>query len=115
MITFDVTSVVLVAIVAAVMALFFDYFPWVAKAFDSLDEGVKRLIILGATFITAVIIFIGGCLGFFVVNIACTNAGGLAMFMYFLEAIGFTQITHLITKPTDKMRAEMFGLKRGRK
>lgn len=114
-IQFDVNLAFLVALAATILAVVFDWFLWLAKAFDPLEEAVKRLIVLLLLIVITVAIFIGGCYGVFKINVACTVAGALTCLGYLIEAVVTNFSIHKVTKPSDLAKLRMFGLKKGRR
>lgn len=109
MFEFSVTPEFFVVIVAGLLALVFDYFPYVAKWFDAKSEDAKKqimaLLLIGA----AVAIFAGECFGLFATNLICTVKGGFdTLYMVFL-AITVNQGVHKLLKPNALLKARMFG------
>ena len=53
----DITSVVVIAIVSAVLAIVFDWFPGIAAWFNGLAEGIKKLIMTGLLVVICAVLF----------------------------------------------------------
>jgi hypothetical protein len=106
---FELTPVFLVTLVAGALALFFDYFPGVAKWFDGLDPATKRLVNVGAVAGFALIVFLGQCLAIFLTNLVCSWQGFFDLLYIIFIAVTVNQGVHLALKPTERFRARMFG------
>jgi len=98
--TFDVSPVALLAAVAAVQSLFFDYFPGVAKKFEALDMAHKKqlTLILGVVF--GVAAFVGSCYGWFTTNIACEPQSIIALVGNIAISVSVGYAFHTTTKPS---------------
>jgi len=108
MFEFDVTPDTLVVIFAALMAFIFDWFPGIAKMFNGYPALTKRYVILGVLAIISVVIFGGGCWGWFVTTLACSLDGGITIIRYVFEAVVVSYGVHMVTKPTETKRLKMF-------
>lgn len=106
---FAVTPEFLLVIVAGLLAFVFDYFPVVAKWFDGLAESNKKLLNVGLIVLMAVGLFIGTCYGWFVTNLVCTTKGFFDTLYIVFLALGVNYGVHKATKPSDALRARMFG------
>jgi hypothetical protein len=109
---FAVTPQLLTVLVAGALALIFDYFPHVAKWYDTLVDASKRQLMAGMVIGFALIIFAGQCFGLFGTNLSCSVKGGFDLLYILLLAIGVNQGLHSMTKPTLAMRKEMFDVKK---
>ena len=106
---FEVSPEALVAIVAAVLALVFDWSPFVAKWYNDLSEVVKRVIMGGLLALTSIIIFSGDCYGLFNTVVECTWPGAAELFKLFAEALVINFGVHKVTKPSALKKSAMFG------
>lgn len=109
MFTFEITSGVLIAFVAALLALAFDYFPGLAKWYDAKDAATKKQIMGGLLIGVAVVAFAGTCLSWFASNLVCEPKSLITLVYELLIAVSVNQALHTITKPTEAYKAWMFG------
>ncbi len=106
---FNVSPEMLIALIAGLLALVFDYFPGIAKWFDALKVEAKRQLNAVLIFTCTGLIFAGTCYGLFVTNLVCSLKGGFdALYIVFL-AITVNQGVHLLLKPSKALKARMFG------
>lgn len=110
---FDVNFALLVAAVGFVMALVFDWFPYVAQWFDGLEESQKKLINVGGVVVIAVGIFVGDCYGLFDTNLACTLKGALDLLIAIAIGVSTNYGAHKQTKPSTAIKARMWKLPQG--
>lgn len=110
MYTFSVTPELLIVLIAGLLALVFDYFPLVAKWFDGLEVAAKRQLNAGLVLLIAIGIFVGDCYGLFATNLICTIKGGFDTLYIVFLAITVNQGVHTATKPTEAVKAKIFGL-----
>jgi len=96
---FTVTPEVLIALVVAGFALFFDYFPYVAQKFDAAKKETKRLITVTIAILVGVVVFAGQCYGFFVTNLSCTVASLWDLLYGVILAVAIMYGFHAGTKP----------------
>jgi len=108
---FTVTPELLLALIAGLLALVFDYFPGVAKWFDALAVEAKRQLNAGLVIGAAALIFAGTCFGLFITNLICTVKGSLDLLYIVFLAVTVNQGVHLLLKPTKAFKARMFGKK----
>jgi len=109
MYSFSVDAGLLIALVAGLLALAFDYFPKVNQWFDGLDTATKRQLNAGLILGTAILIYAGQCLGLFITNLVCTMKGAFDLLYIVFLTITINQGVHLALKPTPAFKARMFG------
>lgn len=99
MFKFDVSPVALLAAIAALQSLFFDYFPGVAKKFEALDTSQKKqlTLILGVLF--GVVAFVGSCYGYFSTNLVCEPQSIIALIGNIAISVSVGYAFHSNTKP----------------
>lgn len=95
----NITAVLLLAIVAFVLALLFDWFPGLASWYEKFSDGQKRGIMALLLLIASIIIFMLGCFRLFDIGIACTSQGALQFVVLLISAIAINQGTHTLLKP----------------
>lgn len=105
---FDVTPLFLITLVAGALALFFDYFPGIAKWFDGLTVEAKRLTNAVGVIAFAAIIFAGQCFAIFLTNLVCSVHGSFDLLYIIFLALGVNQGVHLALKPTARFKARLF-------
>jgi len=98
----------LVATVAAILALLFDYLPGLSGWFDKQDEGKKKLLMVGMLLVVAFGVFGLSCFNLIDIAIACTWGGAGKIAGYWLVAVIANQSTHALTKPTERLKARLF-------
>jgi len=96
---FTISPDVLIGLVVAALALFFDYFPGVAVNFEAQPTKTKRLITVGLAVIVGVLAFVGECYGFFVTNLACSVADIWDLLYGVILAVAVNYGFHAATKP----------------
>jgi len=111
MYTFTVSAEFLLTLVAAVLALVFDYFPGIAGWFDGLAAVVKRQVVAGLIIGFALVIFASQCLAVFVTNLVCDTKGFLDLLQIIFLAITVNQGVHMLLKPTHAFKTRMFAKK----
>jgi hypothetical protein len=107
---FDVTSALLITLVAGALALAFDYFPGLAKWFDGKPLEFKRLINAGSILLVAAVLFAGQCLAIFATNLVCNLKGGFDLLYLVFIAIATNQGVHFALRPSKRFKARMFRL-----
>lgn len=112
MYTFTVTPEFLLVLVAGVLALAFDYFPGLAKWFDTLAAAAKRQLNAALVIGIAAILYAGTCFGLFVTNLICSGKGAFDLLYIVFLAVSVNQGVHLFAKPTKAFKARMFGAKK---
>jgi len=105
---FFVTPEILIGWMVALMSLFFDYFPLVAKKFEGLTVASKRLIVLGGSILIGLAAFVGPCYGWFETNISCSYSSGLRLLYNVILAVAVSYGFHMQTKPTESLQKRMF-------
>lgn len=108
MFNFDITSGVLIAFVAALLALAFDYFPGLAKWFDGKNDSAKKQIMAGLLVAVAVLAFAGTCLGWFASNLICEPKTIIDLVYQLLIAVSVNQGLHIASKPSAAFKKRMF-------
>ena len=109
MFEFNVTSAVLMAFIAAILALVFDYFPGLAGWFNGLAQSNKKLFMAGLLIVAAVIVFLGSCYGWFVTNLVCEAKTIITLIYELVIAVSVNQGVHFLSKPSATLKARMFG------
>ena len=94
----EISPEVVISVVVAALALFFDYFPGVASKFDALDTDKKRLITVGLAVIVGASAFAGECLGWYETNLVCTLQGGWDLLYNIVLAVAVMYGFHKATK-----------------
>ena len=102
------TPEILVGLIAMVAAILFDWFPVLAKWFDSLAEGTKRLGMVLLMLVVCLVIFGLGCIDFYATGITCDVVGAKALAVIFVQAIVVNYVTHKTTKPTEAIKEKIF-------
>lgn len=98
----------LVATVAVILALAFDWFPGLAQWFNGLTTFWKQFGMFLILLVTSIVVFVLGCFSILTLPLACTLAGGFEMLKILITAITVNQGVHLLLKPTPAMRQRMF-------
>ena len=93
----DYSPVGFSALAAAVLAIEFEYFPWIKDWFEPLPDGTKRLVMIGLLAAAVAGAFGLSCLGE-LAAFACTLIGALDALVVLVLAIGVNQGVHLGTK-----------------
>jgi hypothetical protein len=109
---FTVSPEIILAFVAALLALVFDYLPSVAKWYDAKTDSSKKLIMLGLLVLAAGVVFAGSCYGWFVTNLVCEPKSILDLLYGLVLSIATNQGVHSLTKPSDSQKIAM-GLPMG--
>jgi hypothetical protein len=99
----EINPEILIGVVVAALALFFDYFPGVAGKFDSLSNENKRLITVGLAILVAAVVFAGQCNGWFQTSIVCTPISAWNLFYGIVVAVAVMYGFHKATKPTSSV------------
>jgi len=109
MFEFEITSGVLIAFVAALLALAFDYFPGLAKWYDAKDASAKKQIMAGLLVGTAALVFAGTCLSWIVTNLVCEPKSLITLIYELLIAVSVNQGLHAVSKPSAAFKRRMFA------
>lgn len=96
---FDVSPDILIAVVVAGLALFFDYFPGVAEKFDKQPVKTKRLITVSLAILVGAVTFAGQCYGFLATNLSCTPKSLWDLVYGTILAVAIMYGFHKATKP----------------
>lgn len=107
----NINGTEILALVGAGLALFFDYFPFVAAWFDGLAKENKQLLTLLLATLVGVGAFGGSCLGWFTTNLVCTLPNALALGYDIVVTVATMYGFHAATKPSAGLKARMFGRK----
>lgn len=97
---FAISPDVLLGLVVAALALFFDYFPGVSKKFDEASIETKRLLTVGLAVLAAVVVFAGQCYGYFATNLTCTVKDGWDLLYGIVISVAVMYGFHKATKPS---------------
>lgn len=108
MFNFNITPEILIAFVAALLALAFDYFPGLAKWYDAKDASAKKQIMASLLISVAVIVFVGTCLSWFVSNLTCEPKTIVTLIYALLIAVSVNQGMHAVSKPSAAFKRRMF-------
>jgi len=108
MFTFEITSGVLIAFVAALLALAFDYFPGLAKWYDAKDASAKKQIMAGLLVGAVALVFAGTCLSWIVTNLVCEPKSLITLIYELLIAVSVNQGLHAVSKPSAAFKRRMF-------
>lgn len=93
----------LAALAGAVLAVFFDWFPWVNAKFDQLEEQGKRIVMLVALFLITGAVFGLACVPSSPVHmVECSEGGFWELAGMFLAALVTNQSGHSLLKPASK-------------
>lgn len=113
MFNLNITPELLVSIVAAVLAVLFDWFPKLAPWYDTLSELKKKQLMGGLLLATVAVIYGGICVNlFFSTRYVCEQVSLAELIKAAFLAIAFNQTIHSLTKPT-KMRFLKLTKERG--
>lgn len=86
-------------IAGGVLALVFQYFPWLSDGYNKLPDDQQQLIMLGLMFLVVAGAFGLSCAGLIVVFV-CAMDGAMKAFFVFFLAIGVNQGAHkILPKP----------------
>jgi hypothetical protein len=96
---FHIDPTVLLIAISGAMALFFDYFPGIAKKYDALSVENKRLIAVGTAMALGALAFVGQCYGWFLTNLACTPVSAVNLTYNIVIAVAVSYGFHKATKP----------------
>ena len=107
MFEFSVSPVALLAAVAAVQSLFFDYFPGVAKWFNALEVAQKKQVTLVLGILFGVAAFVGSCYGFFTTNLVCEPQSIIALVGNIAISVSVGFAFHNGTKPSLNTKEKM--------
>jgi hypothetical protein len=103
----DVTAARVIAIVAAGMALLFDYFPPLAAWFEKQTDSAKQLISVGAALGLVVLAFVLTCASVVTTNLVCTTVGAWDAVVGLVYLIIVQYAFHKATKPTDSLKVRL--------
>ena len=79
------------------LSLVFSYVPGLNAKFAQLEPDYKRLIMLGALFLTALGVFGIACSGWFEVGVSCDQAGAIELVKAFVLAMIANQSMYAIS------------------
>jgi hypothetical protein len=100
MFNLSVTPEILAYILAALVALLFDWFPglaaWYAMQNASRKRQVMGVVLGGVT----LLIYAGICGSVFITQIACDKAGFVVLIQIFAVSVGINQGVHALFKPS---------------
>lgn len=102
--SFELSPDLLAAIAGAVLSLIFSFTPGLSTWFAGLLPEIKRLIMLGLLLVSTAVIYAGTCVGIFVTDITCDQAGILRLVWMLIAAVMANQSTYAITPQTTKVR-----------
>lgn len=97
---FVLTPQTLIAFLAALLAVLFDWLPGLKTWFDKKTEGQKRGIMALLLLIVVALVFGLSCFNLIFVGWACTVIGAETALILLLEAIAINQGVHFISKPS---------------
>lgn len=101
---FELTPELLAGIVAVVISLAMNYIPKLNTWFAGLATAAKSGIMALLLAITSVVIYGGGCLGWFMSNITCDQSGIFKLVSIFIAALIANQGAYVISPQTDAVR-----------
>jgi hypothetical protein len=94
------TPNLLIVIVAALIAILFDWLPGLKTWYDKILDGQKRGLMALLLLIITAAIFLISCAGWLNIATACNLEGAKSMVYMFLAAVAVNQGVHILTKPT---------------
>ena len=109
---FDVSATAILAVLAAGMALLFDYFPGLASWFDTLEPDKKKLIMLALSAVLGAGAFLGSCLGWFSTNLMCTLTSAWTLALDVFVTVSASYVFHQATKPSESLKKAMWGARK---
>lgn len=102
-----VTSEMLVGIAGVVLSLLFSYIPGLRVWYAGLISETKQLIMLGLILAISAAVYVLGCNGILVTNIACDKGGIVSFVLIVITAIISNQAVYSISpKPGDVQAAK---------
>lgn len=102
-----INATVLLALLGAGEALFFDYFPFVAAWFDKLEQNQKQLLTLALAMALGVGVFGASCLGWLVTSLVCDAKTATGLAYDVIVAVATMYGFHQATKPTASLKARL--------
>lgn len=104
----EMTPEILLGVSAIVLSLVFTYLPKLRLKFAVLTPTHKALVNLVAVVILAVAMYLGVCVGLYVIpGVVCTVTGIRALAIYVIIAVGANQLTYVPSvKPSDVIEAQ---------
>ncbi len=98
---FEVKSVAefLMIVIAAFLAVAFDWIPGLAAWFYALTESKKRQLMIALMLAFSGIFYLLVCVGWVTSQIACSQQGVADMMKIFLQMVAVNQGTHALFKP----------------
>ncbi len=100
MFNFTVTPEILAYVLAALLALVFDWFPVISTWYGKLSETRKKQFMIAALLVVSAGLYGGVCAGIFITQYSCDKAGMSGLFQVYLISIGINQGVHKLFKPT---------------
>jgi hypothetical protein len=94
------TPNLIIVIVAALLAVLFDWLPRLKPWYDKFSDGQKRGIMAVLLLITTCAIFGISCTGWLSLGITCNAEGARSLVYMLLTAVAINQGIHVLTKPT---------------
>jgi len=98
-------SIIILAIVGAVIQLLFKYFPKLSPWYEKQSQ--KALIMVGVILVVSLVYFGLGCVAFLAVKlgiqVACTLDGAVDLAIAFGTILGSQQITYLLTRKSQSV------------
>lgn len=93
----------LAALSGLVLAVFFDWFPWVKDKFDQLEEQGKRIVMLVSLLLVTGAVFGLACVPSSPVHmVECSEGGFWDLATMFMTALVTNQGGHSLLKPASK-------------
>lgn len=96
------------AIAGAVLALLFQYVPWLNTWYGGLSSLAKRLIMVGLLAVVSAGVFGAACIGlgdFLGIAVVCSGEGAWDLILVFIAAIVANQGTYLLAQPPKSVEA----------
>ncbi len=100
MFNFTVTPEVLTYVLAALVAVAFDWAPGLSTWYGKLSESRKKTAMIAFLLVITAGIYGGICAGIFLTQYACNQVGMSGLFQVFLLSVGINQGVHKLFKPT---------------
>lgn len=110
MFEFDVNAVAVLAAVAAVQSLFFDYLPPLAAWFEKLADYKQRQLTLALGALFGILAFAGSCYGYFQTDLICQPQSIVTLLGNIAVSVSVGYSFHKQTKPTAQLQ-EKLGIK----
>jgi pilus assembly protein Flp/PilA len=109
MFALEITPEFLSYLLAGLVAILFDWFPWLAAWFDGISELKKKQVMAGLLLVVVLVIYGGICGQVFSTDYACDKAGFASLFEVFLISVGINQGIHALTKPGTVVKLARSG------